>query len=138
MSFRRQRRLSDDPDVPDLDLRYMERLTNHIGPATVGAMLDDAMLELADRLSRIADLSADTNMDTVDQIADIAHSVTGVAGHVGLTALSIASADLSRAARAHATEGPGVIDDAVARVLEARDPAMDAIAAYRAAQKPQG
>lgn len=119
-------RPEDGTATPVLDAGYLERLSGHIGAGVVAAMLDDGVLELADRLTRLSRLAED---GTPEEIADLAHDIAGSSGHLGLSALSQAAVDLSRAARGGTM---AALARPIERLLAARDPAMDAVAAYRA------
>ncbi len=84
------------PGPPALDAAYLARLGVLLGDAALAEMLEDGLLELADRLSRLSDLRAAGDRDG---LARLGHDLVGMAGHLGLAALSAAAAEMNRAAR---------------------------------------
>ena len=84
------------PDRPVLDLDYLARLDGHLGTSVMTELLADGMIELTDRLTRLAELAA---AGDPDGIARLGHDLVAVAGHLGLNQLSAAAAEMNRAAR---------------------------------------
>jgi HPt (histidine-containing phosphotransfer) domain-containing protein len=85
------------PGPPALDAGYLARLGALLGEAMLAEMLEDGLIELADRLSLLADVRATGDLDGM---ARLGHDLVGMAGHLGLAALSAAAAEMNRAARA--------------------------------------
>jgi HPt (histidine-containing phosphotransfer) domain-containing protein len=67
-------------------------------------LLADGLIELTDRLARLAELEAAGDLDA---IARLGHDLVGMAGHLGLARLSAVAAEMNRAARAGAVSGTG-------------------------------
>ncbi|MGF1445052.1 MAG: Hpt domain-containing protein [Pikeienuella sp.] len=82
---------------PILDYGYLDRLERHIGRETLAELIADGMIEIADRL---ADLEEKSAAGDRRGILRIGHDLAGLAGHLGLSALSVAAAEMNRAARA--------------------------------------
>ena len=80
-----------------LDRGYLDRLGAAVGEQMLGELLRDGAIEIADRLTR---LDAAIEAGDATRIAGLAHDLVSVAGHVGLTGLSTAAADLCRQLRA--------------------------------------
>jgi HPt (histidine-containing phosphotransfer) domain-containing protein len=59
-------------------------------------LLADGLIELTDRLARLAELAAAGDLES---IARLGHDLVGMTGHLGLTRLSAAAAEMNRAAR---------------------------------------
>lgn len=114
----------DEPDVAVLDLDYLDRLSAHLGADVASELLADGMLELADRLDRVADL-ADKN--DVDSLLRLTHDITGASGHLGLAALSRHAATANRDLR-HATRGK--VARIVRPMLEVRSASIEALGNY--------
>jgi hypothetical protein len=94
-------RRSADPEPPALDADYLARLRSLLGDAVLDELLQDGLLqdgliELADRLVRLAEMRA---ADDREGLAELGHDLVGMAGHLGLSALSAAAAAMNRAAR---------------------------------------
>ena len=85
-----------DHEPPVLDHDYLDRLGLHLGPAALAELITDGLIEIADRLHRLAELAC-----TPDDAATarFAHDLVGVAGNLGLSALAASAAELQRAAR---------------------------------------
>jgi HPt (histidine-containing phosphotransfer) domain-containing protein len=86
-----------EPELPILDAGYLARLGGHIGTAVLAELLADGLIELTDRVARLAELDAAGDLDA---IAQLGHDLVGMAGHLGLTRLSAMAAEMNRAARA--------------------------------------
>ena len=84
------------PELPILDQDYLTRLAGHVGRSVLAELAADGLLELADRLNRLAELLA---ADDLDAIARMGHDLVGMAGHLGLSRLSAQAAEMNRAAR---------------------------------------
>jgi HPt (histidine-containing phosphotransfer) domain-containing protein len=89
-------RHTPEPDRPVLDSEYLARLDSHLGTSVMVELLADGMIELTDRLTRLAERAA---ADDHDGIARLGHDLVGMAGHLGLNQLSAAAAEMNRAAR---------------------------------------
>jgi len=98
---------------PILDQAFLARLVKHLGRPVVAELLADGLIELTDRLGR---LEHDLQAGDRDAVLCICHDIAGVAGHLGLTRLSIAAADVNRLARSDPDQP---IDALVAEVLAA-------------------
>lgn len=84
------------PDLPVLDEDFLARLGNHIGGTVLAELAADGLIELTDRLNRLAELR---HAGDSEAIARLGHDLVGMAGHLGLARLSAAAAALNRAAR---------------------------------------
>ena len=111
-----------EPEKPVLDTGYLARLGGHLGAVVLDELMADGLIELTDRLTRLDELAAAGN---IDAIAKLGHDLVGMAGHLGLTRLSAAAAELNRAAR------DGAADQAVAIVAEIRGLGADSVDAMR-------
>ncbi len=85
-----------EPEKPTLDTEYLARLSGHLGASVLAELLADGLIELTDRLARLDELAAAGDLDG---IARLGHDLVGMAGHLGLTRLSAAAAEMNRAAR---------------------------------------
>jgi len=85
-----------EPERPILDTGYLARLGGHLGATVLAELMADGLIELADRLTRLEELAADGDLDG---IARLGHDLVGMAGHLGLTRLSAAAAEMNRVAR---------------------------------------
>lgn len=104
-----------EPERPILDTGYLARLAGHVGKVVLGELMADGMIELTDRLARLAELAAKGDLDGV---ARLGHDLVGMAGHLGLSRLSAAAAEMNRAARDGA--GGRAVDGAAPLVAEVR------------------
>ena len=111
-----------EPEKPVLDTGYLARLGGHLGAVVLDELMADGLIELTDRLTRLDELAA---VGDIDAIARLGHDLVGMAGHLGLTRLSAAAAELNRAAR------DGAADQAVAIVAEIRCLGADSVDAMR-------
>jgi len=82
---------------PLLDEAYLDRLAAHLGEEAVAELLSDGLIELADRFAEAKRLIAEADGQGLVRLT---HDLTGVAGHMGLSALSAAAAEANRALRA--------------------------------------
>lgn len=112
----------EKPDPPDLDHAYLARLAGHIGAPETRELLSDGMLELSDRLDRLAELAA-TGRGAA--LADLAHDIAGAAGHLGLSRLSLAAVEAYRGC-----QGDAPLEEVIAPLQSCRDAAMLALAGY--------
>jgi len=94
-------RRTAEPEPPTLDAAYLARLRALLGDAVLDELLQDGLIELADRLVRLAEMRA---ADDRDGLAKLGHDLVGMAGHLGLSALSVAAAAMNRAARGASAE----------------------------------
>jgi HPt (histidine-containing phosphotransfer) domain-containing protein len=85
-----------EPERPILDAAYLERLARHVGTQVLAELLADGLIELDDRLARLAELAEAGDRKG---IARLGHDLVGMAGHLGLSRLSSAAAAMNRAAR---------------------------------------
>lgn len=112
--------LKPRPDsYPDLDEAYLDRLALHLGEDTLIELLADGLIELGDQLS-----AAERYAEAGDHVglAQTAHTLIGLAGHLGLSRLSLAAAGIEMKARAG--EMPELSDFA-----EIARPALEALRA---------
>lgn len=89
-------RAAASPELPMLDEGFLGRLAGFVGQAVLAELAADGLIELADRLARLAEKMADGDLDAV---ARTGHDLVGMAGHLGLARLSVAAAEMNRAAR---------------------------------------
>src|SRR6056297_1186980 len=89
-------------EVVDLDLRYLARLEAQIGADCVAELLADGLVEVTDRLEAVVQRAHENNRDAV---ARIAHDLTSIAGHIGLSDLSRKAAACQRTLREPARVG---------------------------------
>lgn len=109
------------PAPPALDDAYLGRLESHIGRATLRELLADGLLEIGDRagaLRRHAEAG-----DRAEVLA-LGHDLAGLAGHLGLSALSRAAVEMNRMIRADPAPS---LADAADPVLSAAEEADDAL-----------
>ncbi len=111
-----------EPEKPILDTGYLARLGGHLGASVLAELMADGLIELTDRLALLEELAA---AGDIDAIARLGHDLVGMAGHLGLTRLSAASAEMNRAAR------EGAADQAVAIVAGIRDLGTESVDAMR-------
>ena len=91
------RRNPPDPSGPPvLDKGFLARLARHIGWDSVYELAADGLLELSDRLRQIEDFVAAEDREAVLRVE---HDIAAVAGHIGLSALSLAAAGANREGR---------------------------------------
>jgi HPt (histidine-containing phosphotransfer) domain-containing protein len=96
-----------EPERPVLDRAYLARLGGHVGTTVLAELLADGLIELTDRLARLREL---TEAGDLDGIARLGHDLVGMGGHLGLARLSVAAAEMNRAARdGRATDPAGTI-----------------------------
>ena len=119
-------RAAPDPDPPKLDEGFLGRLAGYVGEAALAELAADGLIDLSDRLSRLAELMAD---DDLDAVARLGHDLVGMAGHLGLARLSAASAAMNRAALAGQSAATAA---EVARVRQLGNEADAALRAYLA------
>ena len=85
-----------EPEKPTLDTEYLARLSGHLGASVLAELLADGLIELTDRLTRLDELATAGDLDG---IARLGHDLVGMAGHLGLSRLSAAAAEMNRSAR---------------------------------------
>lgn len=115
---------SEEPEVPILDMGYLERLSGHLGAEVASELLADGMLELADRLDRVADLA---DKSDVDSLLRLTHDIAGASGHLGLSALSRHAATANRDLR---TVVPSAAARIVRPMLDVRSASIEALGQY--------
>ena len=115
-------RRAPEPERSTLDTAYLARLGGHVGETIMAELLADGMIELADRLARLAELEAAGDLDG---IARLGHDLVGMTGHLGLARLSAAAAAMNRAAR------DGIAGNAAPLVAEVRRLGVDSAEAMR-------
>ncbi len=113
---------SPEPEKPILDAGYLTRLGGHLGASVLAELMADGLIELTDRLVRLEELAAAGDFDA---IARLGHDLVGMAGHLGLTRLSAAAAEMNRAAR------EGAADQTEAIVAEIRGLGAESVDAMR-------
>lgn len=114
--------LKPEPDdYPNLDEGYLDRLAGFIGEAPLRELLADGLIDLSDKLDSVEALAAAGDRAGV---AGVAHVMIGIAGHLGLTRLSLAAVDLERAARSDGEP----LDPAVRTVTALAAPGLSALA----------
>ena len=111
-----------EPERPMLDTGYLERLAGHVGTTVLAELMADGLIELTDRLARLAELEAAGDLDG---IARLGHDLVGMTGHLGLTRLSASAAAMNSAAR------EGIASNAAPLVSEARQLGADSTEAMR-------
>lgn len=120
-----------DPDEPAvLDEGYLDRLAKHVGVIAACELLADGMLELTDRLDKLASLAAEGR---IDEIGSLTHDIAGVAGHLGLSALSMRAVDATRASRETQMMKPEVL---VASLLDLREASIAALVDFCKSRNP--
>ncbi|MEM9764936.1 MAG: hypothetical protein AAF968_20940 [Pseudomonadota bacterium] len=108
-----------------LDESYLERLRQHLGEDMVAELLADGELELTDRAAQLRRMVAEGDVEGVRRLS---HDLIAVAGHLGLSALSLAAVDLNRRLR---SAQPSDLGAATERTLPLADRSLAAIAAWR-------
>lgn len=99
-----------------LDRDHLASLEAHLGRAETRELLADGMLELEDRLERLAE-EADGAA-----FAALAHDIAGLAGQLGMALLARDAGLASRAAGAGRDPGP-----AIAEIDRVREDSFDAL-----------
>ena len=112
------------PPPPVVDRDYLARLSKHIGHAETCELMADGAMELSDKLDRLRRIVDGTEEGS---IAELAHDIAGAAGHLGLSALSMAAVDANRLAR---EDGAKDARDLADRIFACEPEAMSAIAKY--------
>jgi HPt (histidine-containing phosphotransfer) domain-containing protein len=102
-----------EPEQPMLDTGYLARLAGHVGTTVLAELMADGLIELTDRLARLAELAAAGDLDG---IARLGHDLVGMAGHLGLARLSAAAAEMNRAAREGIGSNTAPLVDEVGRL----------------------
>ncbi|MFK7942101.1 MAG: Hpt domain-containing protein [Paracoccaceae bacterium] len=115
---------SEEPEVQILDLNYLERLSGHLGADVASELLADGMLELADRLDRVAELADNADLEGLLRLT---HDITGASGHLGLSALSRHAAEANRHLR---TVSPRAAVRVVRPLLDVRSASIEALGKY--------
>lgn len=109
-----------------IDVGYLDRLEATLGADSLAELLADGMLELSDRIDTLQKLALSGDRVAV---AALAHDIVAVSGHMGLGALSAATAELSRALREKADIGTERgLTGVVAPVIAIAQPSIDALA----------
>ncbi|MEM8700167.1 MAG: Hpt domain-containing protein [Pseudomonadota bacterium] len=103
-----------------LDRAYIEELATHLGAELATELLADGMIAVSDRLARLA-----ANQDaSLQEVARMAHDLTGAAGQIGLHALCAAARRLEHLALSQrVAEVPG----AMGQVLSLGTASIDAL-----------
>lgn len=99
--------LKPEPERPVLDTVYLARLSGHLGQSVLDELLADALIELTDRVNRVAELSG---AGDIEGLRRLGHDLVGMAGHLGLTRLSMAAVDLGRQLRDGGEDGTQACD----------------------------
>ncbi|MEM9145383.1 MAG: Hpt domain-containing protein [Pseudomonadota bacterium] len=108
-------------EPPVLDHGFLKRLTDHLGAKLVRELLADGLIEITDRLERLAEQAGSDKRRPALQTS---HDIAGLAGHIGLSALSRSAVELNRAAR---NDPLAPIAELARPVLEAGPPAVEAL-----------
>jgi len=114
---------------PVLDVEYLCRLEAHLGEAVVAELLFDGLMELSDRLDRLTRLAESGDHEALGHLG---HDLIATAGHLGLSALSIAAADMQRRLREPAGprgQGPDArnLEIIAAPVRHLTEPSLNAL-----------
>ncbi|MEM6943833.1 MAG: hypothetical protein AAF416_16415 [Pseudomonadota bacterium] len=110
---------------PLLDANYLARLTRHLGEDVMAELLADGELELTDRARQLRRGVAHRDARSLRAAS---HDLIAVAGHLGLSALSLACVDLNRQiARAE----PDEIDGLCAPVISLAEQSIEALGSAR-------
>ncbi len=117
---------TETPAPDTLDEGYLARLQRHVGADAMGELIDDGMLELADKLDHLAEQEG---TDDIKHVAAVCHDIAGAAGNLGLTALTRVAVEANRQALGDTSPAP---DDLVQLVVACRVPAMEALTQFRA------
>ncbi|MEL6576040.1 MAG: hypothetical protein AAFQ81_09130, partial [Pseudomonadota bacterium] len=104
---------------------YLERLRQHLGEDMVAELLADGELELTDRAAQLRRMVEEGDVEGVRRLS---HDLIAVAGHLGLSALSLAAVDLNRRLRNAQPSDLGTVTE---RTLPLADRSLAAIAAWR-------
>lgn len=89
-----------EPARPVLDVSYLARLSGHLGQTVLDELLADGLIELTDRVTRVAALIDGEEAGQPEALRRLGHDIVGMAGHLGLSRLSAAAAELGRRLRA--------------------------------------
>ena len=119
-----ERRVDRAASAPVLDPGYVGRLEEQVGADVVAELFADGLVELSDRLDRLADAARDRERDSA---LALAHDLTSVAGHLGLARLSLTAADCQRVLR---RPDPGDLLGAVEPLLAEGAAAIEALCAH--------
>ena len=114
-------RMAGTTGAPLLDADYLARLRAQLGDAVLEDLARDAAIEIADRVEEIARMA---EAEDREGVARISHDLIAIAGHLGLSALSRATAELNRGARDPAGPPLGAV---VARVRALGGPSREAL-----------
>ena len=85
-----------EPAPADLDRDYLARLAEQVGDEALAELLADGLVEVTDRLERLAEAAEAGDGEALRRIA---HDLTSVAGHMGLARLSLAAAACQKTLR---------------------------------------
>ncbi|HUF86033.1 MAG TPA: Hpt domain-containing protein [Thermohalobaculum sp.] len=96
-----------DATRPVLDTGHLARLESHLGAPVLAELLADGLIELTDRLRRLAELE---RAGDLDGLARLGHDLVGMAGNLGLARLSATAGAMHRAACAG--RGPEALAEA--------------------------
>lgn len=102
-----------EPERPTLDAEYLARLEGHLGTAPLAELIADGLIELSDRLRQLAELERSGDLEAM---ARLGHDLVGMAGNLGLARLSLAAAEMQRAARSAAPAAALALASAVRRL----------------------
>jgi len=128
--------LGRDPDAeepPVFDRGYLTRLEAHLGAGALRELLADGLFELSDRVGRAEELAFQGNLAG---LATLAHDLASVAGHLGLTRLSLLAVELQHRARAEPDGDAELLSAALRRTAP---PSLAMLRAYldETAARPQ-
>lgn len=108
-------------DPPLIDAAFLARLSDHIGADVLRELLSDGLIEMTDRLERLGE---EALAGRRAHLLALGHDIAGLAGHIGLSALSRAAVEMNRTARADPVLS---LTDLAGPVLDAGDEALDAL-----------
>ncbi|MEM6906054.1 MAG: Hpt domain-containing protein [Pseudomonadota bacterium] len=111
-----------------VDRAFLAELEMHLGAGLTAEILADAKLALADRLLASRDATHDR-----PRLMKYAHDLVGLAGQVGLHALSHAARQVEQAAYAR---DPARLDQALARMGQVGEASLVALSALPASLAP--
>lgn len=116
-----------EPTASVLDEAYLERLQKHLGLEVTRELMADGVIELSDRMDRIADLA---KAGEAEALSRLAHEIAGASGHLGLAALSLHAVEAQRALRAERAFKAKELERIVAPMLKIKRPSIDALADF--------
>lgn len=114
-------RESRTKDPPPIDEAFLGRLAEHIGSDALRELLSDGLIEMTDRLDRLGE---EALAGRRAYLLAIGHDIAGLAGHIGLSALSRAAVEMNRTARSNPVMP---LPELAGPVIDAGKVALDAL-----------